>query len=437
MPLCILKKSKKIINPFSIVPLFLLLVLLFVILINPYGIKLWSQPFEIYRQLGANKFTTELYNFFQGEYWTLQAKLHCALLLLAGVFLVRRYNSIKNGKEYFTGYYNIYIACTALILLVGFLSLNANRNIVIAQLIIIPFIPSILIVLVKKWKLDRSNVYKQVQKRSSLVITCITVVLYVSIVSNRFYRFIGSPNKFGLHVSMLQNPTGAVDFIRKNRIKGTAFSDYFVSSYMMYSLYPDFRSYIDLRDLDIFPAEFFDEYMELYSQPDKFKELDEKYNFNYVVISTSQLQKLQFKLYWEKGFNLVYVDPVAAIFLKENKANEATNTNREIQRLFTWPAETKEPKLCVALNKVMNPFYNHDSEKESLAPVYAALFYEQLQNYPLAIDMLLPHMNALQDNEYANTTMAKVYNSYAVVTEDAELRKLRLDSAAVFARRVR
>ena len=57
------------------------------ILANPNGIQLWKQPFEIFRQLKVNKYTTELYSVAEPEYWTLQGKIHIALLIIVPLFL--------------------------------------------------------------------------------------------------------------------------------------------------------------------------------------------------------------------------------------------------------------------------------------------------------------------------------------------------------------
>jgi hypothetical protein len=420
-------------------PIFIRSVLLFVamliaILLNPYGIKLWKQPFEIYRQVAENKFTTELYNFTKPEYWTFQTKLHTVFLTAVIVFWMKRLSVAKKNNYKLAEYSNVIIAGVILVFLTGYLSFTASRNIAIAQLIIMPFVPTVLLSTINKMKIDKLNFYKSIQKRSGLIVTIIGIVFYINIVNNNFYKAAGSSNKFGFHVSLLHNPTGAADFIKKYNIKGPAFSDYFVSSYMLWSGYPDFKSYIDLRDLDIYSAVFFEQYFQLNSHPEKFKELDAKYNFNYVVISTSQLVKLQFNLYWEKGFNLVYVDPVAAIFLKENDGNASLNTNTQIQRIFSWPAKNDDPKWCNVLNKILNPVYNQNDEKENLAPIYAALFYDQVQNYPLAINLLLPNMNSLRDNINASTVMAKVYNDYARVTDNPDIRKSREDSASFFMR---
>lgn len=255
------------------------------------------------------------------------------------------------------------------------------------------------------------------------------VLLYVSVVNNSYYKFTDSPNRYGIHRSMLHNPTGAVDFIRQNHITGRAFSDYFVSSYLLWALYPDFKSFIDLRDLDIFPEKFFDKYFSMYEDPKVFHELDKKYNFNYVVISTSQLSALQHNLYWGEGFNQVYVDPVTVIYLKTNQENSRINDNWGLQKLFTWPQQAEDPGWAFALNNIFNPAHSYEREDEIHAPVYSAMYYNELGNYPLAIKQLLPAMYDLGDDADANFTLGNAYMQYAQVVNEPGERRRKLDSA--------
>ncbi|MEI8278217.1 MAG: hypothetical protein WCG87_00555 [Bacteroidota bacterium] len=412
--------------------LLLLLAAVLVILINPNGIQLWKQPFEIYRQVWANKYTTELFSFSQAEYWTIQAKMHIAILAVIIVFWL--FKILKELKQKGTDTFFTPTICSYLLMipLFGYLSLTANRNIPFAEIILLPSVPMMFMELSATLKLNQQKVYQLLSKRSVIISSTIAVMLYVSVVSNAFYKATGSPNRYGIHISMLHNPTGAATFLKEHNIKGTGFSDYFVSSYLLWSMYPDFRSYIDLRDLDVFPVAFFDDYFSMYQHPEKFAELDKKYNFNYAVISTSQLLGLQQQLYWKEGYNMIYVDPVAAIFLKTNDANKSLNDNVQIQKLFTWPQLSDEPSWATGITKLLNPFTVYDEEDEFHSPVYAAMYYNAVNNYPLAIKILLPQMGILQDDPKANQTLSSTYAAYAKVTNDPQLKQKRADSAQYY-----
>jgi len=396
-----------------------------IILLNPNGVVLWKQPFEIYRQVLVNKYTTELYSFTQPDYWTLQAKMHIVLLALVIAFWVAKLLDARKRKD--TSVYTPAL-CSYLILipLFGFLSLTANRNIPFSEIVMLPSV-----VMAFGWltqKINRSGFYIALQKRSLILSSLIAIVFFVAVVSNKYYIFTRSPNRYGVHVNMLHNPTGAAAFLKEHNIKGTGFSDYFVSSYLLWSLYPDFKSYIDLRDLDVFPAPFFNDYFALYQHPEKFYELDKQYHFNYVVLSTSQLIGLQQKLYYEKGFYMIYVDPVSVIFLREDENNKVLTTNAQIQKPFSWPQAIDDPAWATALTKVLNPFNSYSEEDESNMPRYAGTYYNAMRDYPQAIKLL----RSATDDPEALRTLAFSYSEYSKAVRDPRMKQMLADSARIF-----
>jgi hypothetical protein len=398
---------------------------IFIILLNPNGIVLWMQPFEIYRQVWANKYTTELYSWSDTAYWTIQARWHVAMLIV-----VLMYWPLKMRTADKSFYTPAMVAYLLLIPLFGYLSLTANRNIPFSQIILLPSVALILndfvVFLQSKWRS-----FAGISKYAGLIAALVGLLFYISVVSNAFYKATGSVNRYGIHTSMLHNPAGAAEFIRANNIQGPAFSDYFVSSYLLWKLYPDFRSYIDLRDLDVFPVSFFEDYFKMYKQPSLFRTADDRYKFNYVVLSTSQLPATQHDLYWNKGFYMIYADPVSVIFLRENDLNKPLNSNTSIQKPFTWPAAAEDPAWATALTKLLDPLASYNDEDDSNAPVRAAMFYNQLQDYPQAISFLKPHLADL-DNRRAYLTMSQVYGDYAKAIKDPAKKQQLSDSANMY-----
>ncbi|MGN6476851.1 MAG: hypothetical protein ACTHKV_06470, partial [Flavipsychrobacter sp.] len=348
-----------------------------IILANPNGIQLWKQPFEIYRQVWANKYTTELFSYKDAEYWTVQAKIHIGITVLVFLYWIMQALSVVKAKQQKTFFTPVTTTYIILLPLFTYLSLTANRNIPFAEIVMFPSIAASLVWLVKTIGLSKVGFYQKLGDNAGYIGIGLLVIFYISIVSDKFYKLTDSPNRYGIHVSMLHNPTGAANFIKEHDIKGTGFSDYFVSSYMLWDRYPDFKSYIDLRDLDVFPVSFFDDYFSMYNHVEKFDSLDHIYNFNYVLLSTSQLANLQYKLYWKEGYNMIYVDPVCVLFLKSNAANKSLNENLSIQKLFSWPPAIEDPAWAGLLTKALNPFVNYAQEDGSLQAIYAARFYNQ------------------------------------------------------------
>ncbi|MCB0699360.1 MAG: hypothetical protein H6551_02530 [Chitinophagales bacterium] len=401
------------------------------ILVNPNGIQLWKQPFEIYRQLGANKYTTELLSWTDPMYWTVQAKVHVAMIVAVMVFWVMKLVAARKQKETYTSH-PLLIGYLLTIPLFGYLSLSANRNIPFAQIMLFPTVPVMLLEVVRRLKLLDKPFYMAAAKRTMIVSAAIGGLFYISVVSNKYYEFTKSPNKYGMHISMLHNPTGAAEFIKRHNLKGPAFSDYFVSSYLLWDLYPDFKSFIDLRDLDVFSADFFNEYIEVYNRPKKFYDFDSTYKFNYIVFSTSQLQPLQQLLYWKEGFNLVYIDPVSTIMLREGELNNALNHDRDVIKLFTWPQQPIDPGWAEAITKLLNPAVSYEEEEQKYAPMYAGRYYNMVKNYNISIKQLLPAVQMdLADNSEALSTLAFAYLEFSNYVQDVATRDRKLDSASI------
>lgn len=403
-----------------------------IILVNPNTIQLWKQPFEIFRQLKVNKYTSELYNFTEPEYWTLQAKMHIVILLAVALFWVWKIVARKKtGKPVqFTPLLTGYLISIPVL---GYLSLTANRNIPFAQIALFPSLPLVFMWLTDVLSISAKPFYRNAMQKTIFISTLLAAVFYVTVVSNAWYSATKSPNRYGLHVNTLHNPTSAAEFIKTYQLKGPAFSDYFVSSYLLWSLYPDFKSYIDLRDLDIFPAKFFDDYFDMYNNPERFQELDSVYKFNYIVLSTSQLTSLQQNLYWGEGFNVVHIDPVCVIMLRHVEENEAINTGEAARKLFVWPQDPIDPGWATALTSLLNPANNYDQEDIKRMPIYAARFYNMVRNYRISLQFLLPAIATdYADDAEALAITGTSYMGYTNFTDKQEEIKVRLDSAVYF-----
>lgn len=396
------------------------------ILINPNTIQLWLQPFEIFRQLKVNKYTTELFSYTHPKYWTLQAQIHVAMMGVVVLYWIYKL-TVKRSTIKWSPVLAGYLLSIPLF---AYLSLSANRNIPFAQIVLFPTIPLIFLEVIELSKLKSKESYEKLAKRTVLVSSVLAIGFYVLVVSNKYYKLTESKNRYGLHVSMLNNPIGAAEFIKRHNIKGPAFSDYFVSSYLLWDLYPDFRSFIDLRDLDIFSEEFFQSYFDIYSAPQKFYELDSTYKFNYVVLSTSQLTSLQRVLYWKEGFNVVHVGPVSTVLLRQVEENDVLNSDLSLQ-LFTWPVSNSDPDWADFLTSVLNPAYSNEEEDYMYAPMHAGKFYNMVGNYNITKKQLQqPVMGGrLSDNAEAHAILAESYMNFADYVRDTTARARMLDSA--------
>lgn len=154
-----------------------------------------------------------------------------------------------------------------LFLLIAFLylALTAYRNIVFLILVLFPF----LVVSVYRfitWLNTKTKGRLSISSaKSALTIGLIGIVFYALIVSNTYYETTESRDRFGAEITAIGHPTGAADYIlQQNLSRKKCFSDYLTSSYLLWRLQPDFKTFIDLRDLDVFSPAFF---LNIYMQP--------------------------------------------------------------------------------------------------------------------------------------------------------------------------
>ena len=315
--------------------------------VNPNGLALLSRPFTIMSQVYANKYTTELADISSPEWWKKEAYI-ALLICIAGIafLLLRNKNKTtkKIGIQNFVSRINNPYLLTILAFL--YLGLTAYRNLIFLSLISFPVMYVGVYSVIQKRKListGRSNVILSL----SLLLP---LLFYVSVVSNKFYEWTKSRDKFGLEVLSINNPVGAADYIEKHALTGKkCFSDYLTSSYLLWRLQPEFKTYIDLRDLDIFPPAFFNDFIRDVSSPPDYHRLDSAQNFQYAVVFRPQFEALHAYLYNDSVYALKYVDAVAAVY---EKTDSFTRDD-----IFS-ECQTQEPGLwATAVNKVLNPFY--------------------------------------------------------------------------------
>ena len=94
---------------------------LFAVAVHPMGTGMLVQPFDIFGQLGENKFTTELWSFKQAEFWNLAAYLSLVMILV----MAFRWLGKEGGKPRWHAlplYYLLIIAAFV------YLASSANRN---------------------------------------------------------------------------------------------------------------------------------------------------------------------------------------------------------------------------------------------------------------------------------------------------------------------
>jgi hypothetical protein len=126
----------------------------------------------------------------------------------------------------------------------------------------------------------------------------------------------------GLGVSELSFPHGAVDWLDRFRPPGPVAHDMRDGGYLLWRLYPDYRSMLDGR-LEVFGAETFRRLS--LDGPAALERLDAEYAFGAVLQrqGIGQADAMLGHLIADPDWRLVFVDDVAALFVRERIAREA------------------------------------------------------------------------------------------------------------------
>lgn len=305
------------------------------IFINPYGSKMLLQPFAIFNQIFQNKFTTELLSITSHQYWQKEAWLGLFWILVAILYLVQVIlKNKKNIQKLSIGYWLLVLAFI-------YLATSAFRNIVFPVLLLYP-----IAVVAASNLLNQSATFSKVAVALS---AALLLMFYLSVITNFYYNKTNSRDRFGLQIRPDYNPIGAAIYIEQKKLSGKCFSDYLTSSYLLWKL-NNFETFIDLRDLDVFPASFFHTFSHAVIFPEKFNELNQQYRFDYAVLYRPQFQNLHLYLSNKNGFRLVYADAIAAVY-------ERSNDTSSIHDVFEPLATVPNNKISRTLNQFLNPFF--------------------------------------------------------------------------------
>lgn len=345
--------------------------------VNPHGFSLLQHNYEIFSQLQTNNYTSELLDVTSPLYWSKATVLNMFLFVLAIIYFL--FNKSKRSWMVYSGELIKEFGLFYIVLFFAFfyLGLKAQRNAFFFAFISFP--------LYFQWfQLMFSKFFKK-ESYALFGVLALAIVFYISVVTNVYYQLWHSSDRFGIGVNREKNPIGASDFIKSNNLKGNGFVDYFSSSYLMWSLQPEFKTYIDMRDLDIFEENFMSNIMKAHYQPDLilkngqelFTFMDGVDNFNYVMMLNSDIfDNFNSYMHAQDNFSLAYVDGLNSIYLRRTQENEALIASFNYRVInsdfFSEYGEWKEKAWTKIVTKIFWPFYK---EKE-----FSQEYYLRMEN---------------------------------------------------------
>ncbi len=417
--------QRSIINKVNFKPLWLTATLILAILamaVNPRGIEMIIHPWDIFQQLGANKYTTELFGFTHPNYWQYQAYLN---FLFFGITLITLFLPFNKEDErarpwflrplaHFGSGYLLFLA------MFFYLSLTAYRNIPFFILVSIP-IAALGIQSIIRWLSQQSNFYRQNLQSLGYFGWGLTLILclafYASIPTNTYYDALDRNDRYGQQVNVVKNPVGASRFIKENEIEGRCFSGYLTSSYLMWDLRPDFKTFIDLRDLDVFPKDFFNRFAQMTKYPEVFNQADSLYGFDYVVLHRLNFKPLHKHLHQSPDFKLVFADPVALVYLKNNSTNSTVIEEHAYKKnkgnFFHRTQPVKASSLTRGINKLFWPGFEFDKYERINFDAIAADFYRQIGDLETAFEKAKEASKNSINPAKGYEALANIYLGYA------------------------
>lgn len=387
----------------------LLLLQTMAVAINPHGIQLISRPFNILGQVYQNKFTTELFNIRQPEYWQWNSYWMVSLLTIGLLGTIWHFaKQKKNTKPLWLCLENF--GCGYALTLVAFtyLATTAYRNVAFLAIV---FVPVLGFSLHHLWA--SVSWFKNFKQQATIILCVWLSCAYILIVSNKYYELSKSRDRFGLEVLSSYNPVGAANFINRNNLKGKCFSDYLTSAYLLWKLQPDFKTFIDLRDLDVFPPYFFSRFAAAVTFPEEWARLDSAYRFDYIVLYRPQFAGLHHFLFNQSRFKLAYADAVACVYVPKHSTSDTSSIN------FSTLQPVAVSSFASVLNKMLNPFYSSFNYNTMSTTIPASSYFLSVGN--LSVAEKLARQSAGRGNESykASEILGEIYYQRALTSSNA------------------
>jgi len=278
----------------------------FASLINPSFIYGFLEPLNIFREYGYMVAENQSVIFMQkrfGDFIYLQFEALFILGVLSFLPLLK-----KNFKDVFVN--------LILFAFFGLLAWKINRMVAFFGLIYLLIIPNNLFIFLKRYKWD-----SYLPKTSHLAGLLFSIVFF-SLVSNSKYN----PFIRGIGFGLENEAGGSAKFYLDNNLKGPIFNNYDIGSYLIYSLFPKERVFIDNRPEAYSPRFIQDVYVRSQEEEDVWNRVQKEYEFNVIYFYrrdiTPWAQPFLIERVKDSNWIPVYVDNYTIILVKNSDINK-------------------------------------------------------------------------------------------------------------------
>jgi hypothetical protein len=264
-------------------------------LINPYGYHILLFPFN----LVSNRFLMDHINEFISPNFHEIVPFKYLLFLMISLFAVsrERLDSIE----------------LLLILLFTNMALYSARHIPLLAIIALPIILRQGEALLHEKKgafpdflKKRSNAIASVDKTAAGYVWPVVGVLIVI--------FCAANGKLAYTFDAKKKPVAAVEFLKREPIRGNMFNNDEFGDYIIYVAWPKYKVFFDGRS-DMYGVERLKDYIKVVNMETGWETVLEKYDINWIIYDSKSI--LSRVLIENKGWRLIYSDKVATIFVRD------------------------------------------------------------------------------------------------------------------------
>jgi tetratricopeptide (TPR) repeat protein len=292
-------------------------------LVNPYGQKGLLFPIILFTRAGGVE------NIFAGSIAELQPPFSgynlTTPLVFFGIFIVASLLALALDWR------NARLSHIIVFLGMGYLGLNARRNVPVFIFAALPLAVEHSGNILTRWreKTGRDPVLQRIKNRASpyvfIIYAAVLAVLTLQafrVWNNEYYISDRRAERFGLGFKEHNYPEAAFQFIKDVGARGPMFNSLDIGGMFMWELFPSEKVFIDPR-LEVNSETTFAAYCGAFSNQESFGSLAQKYGFNTAIISHTSQDGLYLlpAIYRTPGWFLVYLDPVAAVFVRGTPEN--------------------------------------------------------------------------------------------------------------------
>lgn len=305
------EKTKKIVK--------ILIATIIATLITPYGIKGIIYPFIIFKNYGYRVVENQSIHFLENLSFINPAffwyKFILAIIVISSVYII-----LYQRK-------NFLISFTLISLTFAILAFLGIRHTTAFAFVSLPLLSYNVSKITEKIRINLDENLKMIM--SGIIIF---VIIYITFL--QFSSKLPWNRNYGIGIE--NGDLRSINFIKENNISGPFFNNYDIGGYLIYSLFPNEKVFIDNRP-EAYHKQFFnDTYIPMQENYSVWKEELKNWNFNviyfYRLDYTPWAQNFLIQRISDPLWAPVYVDEKTIILLRRNTKNDALIKKFELSK---------------------------------------------------------------------------------------------------------